>query len=172
MKDAEVPNTPTLDLDVPDPKIVSDKICTNCGNTFSKRKSSFYCSTKCQQQKWKENNPEAVKILSQRSHKNWCKKHPDRARKTARVYYDKTYMEQTYGLSLEQFDEILRNQNGVCAICKGVNENGRRLSIDHNHENNKIRGLLCIKCNSGIGQLGDSIEKLLSAVDYLRRTNG
>ena len=69
-----------------------------------------------------------------------------------------------------QHDEIAAELGGdpTCAIC-GKPEVGRRLNIDHDHATGLVRGLLCRKCNAGIGLLGDNIEGLEAALEYLRR---
>ena len=80
---------------------------------------------------------------------------------------------------------MLDSQGGVCAICgKKESRTTRsskraweydiepRLVVDHNHKTGKVRGLLCHKCNVGLGQLDDSIQKLQSGVRYLRKYEG
>ena len=63
---------------------------------------------------------------------------------------------------------MLDEQGGGCAICqKTPEENGRRLAVDHNHTTGDVRGLLCTQCNVGLGNLGDSVERLRSAIRYL-----
>ena len=85
----------------------------------------------------------------------------------------KKQLKWRYGITLEEYEEILNKQGGCCAICK-TRENGvhgkRRSwnwSVDHCHETGKVRGLLCNQCNRGIGMLGDSKESLQKALDYL-----
>lgn len=77
------------------------------------------------------------------------------------------FLRTAYGISLEQYEEMERSQGFVCAVCQEPCVSGRRLSVDHNHETGEVRGLLCMKCNRGIGNLGDSAEILRKAVDYL-----
>jgi hypothetical protein len=77
---------------------------------------------------------------------------------------------------LEQYEELLRQQNGVCAICgrpeiRTYNGKVKNLSVDHDHETGEVRGLLCYKCNLGIGQFEDSIELLDKAKKYLTKQN-
>lgn len=76
------------------------------------------------------------------------------------------------GLTIEQYDELLTKQEYCCAIC-GTHQDKlkQKLSIDHNHDTLKIRGLLCNKCNRGIGLLNDSIVQLQKAIDYLNNNN-
>jgi len=74
-----------------------------------------------------------------------------------------------YGLSREDYLVMYEEQQGSCAIC-GINEtmlNGKRLVVDHCHDTGEVRGLLCVRCNTGIGMLQDNAEILASAVDYL-----
>lgn len=60
------------------------------------------------------------------------------------------YLKKTYGITLEQYDVMFEAQNGNCAIC-GLPEINKRLSVDHNHTTNKVRGLLCQQCNFAVG---------------------
>lgn len=92
------------------------------------------------------------------------------------------YLVRTYRITLEDYDELLRQQNGVCAICSKPPgetrpDQGRKqgrpvrplLAVDHDHASGKIRGLLCLPCNRGIGFLEDSVETVASALEYLRK---
>ena len=72
-----------------------------------------------------------------------------------------------YGLTPEQYDALLQQQDGVCAICRETCRTGQRLSVDHDHATGRIRGLLCRNCNLGIGHLGDSADRIASALAYL-----
>lgn len=81
-----------------------------------------------------------------------------------------------YGLTKEQYESLLAEQNGVCAICKKPEQerDGQRkslleLSVDHDHVTGKVRGLLCRQCNIGLGRLCESVEVLQSAIDYLKK---
>jgi len=70
-----------------------------------------------------------------------------------------------YGLTLEEYETMEKNQNGCCAICKTPFEkNGE---IDHNHTSGKIRGLLCHHCNIALGSFKDNPEILKNAIRYL-----
>lgn len=89
------------------------------------------------------------------SGKAWKKRNPA----AMRVYYLRKY-----GLTHETFAALLAKQNGACAIC-GLKM--KRPCIDHDHETNAVRGLLCIGCNAALGGFKESTGNLLSAVDYL-----
>jgi hypothetical protein len=73
-----------------------------------------------------------------------------------------------YGLSADSYMALKLSQDGCCAICK-VSGN---LSVDHSHVTGEVRGLLCTKCNTGLGMFQDSIQSLLTAVEYLGRKVG
>jgi len=74
-----------------------------------------------------------------------------------------------YGISMKQFTELLAAQGGGCALCEKPMESiRRRMNIDHCHETNEVRGILCSGCNTGLGHLGDNIDGLLRAVAYLK----
>jgi len=78
---------------------------------------------------------------------------------------------QRYGISADRYDRLLKDQRGICAICGCGPEKSANgvLGVDHCHETGRIRGLLCSRCNSAIGQLGDTVVGLMRAVCYLRR---
>lgn len=75
-----------------------------------------------------------------------------------------------YGLTVEEYYAILREQNGCCAICGGNNPKQHRLAVDHDHVTGRVRGLLCHSCNSGMGKLRDSPDLLRAAILYLERS--
>lgn len=78
-----------------------------------------------------------------------------------------------YGITPEQYDEMHNSQGGVCAICRkpetvvDPKKGLRRLAVDHDHVTGRVRGLLCINCNNGLGRFGDSPERLAAALAYL-----
>lgn len=71
-----------------------------------------------------------------------------------------------YGIEPEQYESLLVKQAGVCAIC-GTKPNGKTLAVDHCHKTQKIRGLLCLNCNSLLGHCKDDPSRLLKAIHYL-----
>lgn len=68
-----------------------------------------------------------------------------------------------YSITKEEIQVLAERQHHQCAICKRTG----KLCVDHCHTTAKVRGLLCDRCNTSLGLLGDSIERLLSAVRYL-----
>lgn len=75
-----------------------------------------------------------------------------------------------YGISLDEYNKILIDQNNNCAICQ-INKIDltKILFVDHNHKTGQIRGLLCDSCNRGIGVFKESVKSLRLAADYLER---
>ncbi len=83
-------------------------------------------------------------------------------------------LKRAYGITLDEYDTMILSQNGVCSICgkeETVVMRGARqsLSVDHCHSTNRIRGLLCSKCNRGLGAFGDDIDIMVSAISYLKQ---
>lgn len=72
-----------------------------------------------------------------------------------------------YGITPEQYAELFRKQNGMCAIChQPPRGKMKSLSVDHDHNTGKVRGLLCITCNRAVGYL-DNVEWRAAANAYL-----
>lgn len=78
-----------------------------------------------------------------------------------------------YGLTLDEYNNMLKRQNYVCEICGGVNDKKkytkRPLFVDHNHKTGNVRGLLCDRCNFLIGNAREDINILLNSIEYLRK---
>lgn len=80
----------------------------------------------------------------------------------------KNWLKREYGLTIEHYNEMLIEQDFSCAICKRHMSNFKRpLHVDHDHENNKVRGLLCNRCNTALGSLGDTKESIENVLKYL-----
>lgn len=82
----------------------------------------------------------------------------------------RTTLKKRYGITPEEFDEMLAGQNGACAICETTEPEGRYgvFAVDHDHQTGKVRGILCSKCNSALGQMGDNEEGVLKFLHYLQ----
>jgi hypothetical protein len=74
-----------------------------------------------------------------------------------------------FGITLEEVLNILKNQNNKCAICSLSVKLGSKTHLDHDHLTGNIRGVLCQKCNHGIGLFNDSTQILKSAILYLNK---
>lgn len=93
----------------------------------------------------------------------WRKANPEKARLIGWRYE----LKKLYGITVEQYNEMLESQGGVCAICHDNNIRELKLAVDHDHETGKVRGLLCDRCNRGIGLLR-TIKNVKSAYKYLK----
>lgn len=115
-----------------------------------------------------------MRLTSSQRTRAWQKRNPGklptRAQKSS---YDREHnLQKKYGISHSQYEELLRRQGGRCALCrsdKPLSVSGR-FHIDHCHDTDRIRGLLCAKCNLGLGSLGESPQLLMRALDYLDGT--
>ena len=77
------------------------------------------------------------------------------------------YLKFTYGISLDQFNSLLTKQNNCCAICNRVSPTGYNWHVDHCHKTGRIRGILCSKCNQGLGMFEENIISIKKAIEYL-----
>ena len=124
---------------------------------------------------WRTENKEKLKKQKKkynRKHKKERKDYLNKNKENFKLFkkqYDKSVKFKKYGIDEKQYIELYNKQEGKCAIC-GTHQNELKsaLHIDHNHKTNKIRGLLCFKCNSLLGYANDNIIKLESAVNYLK----
>ena len=153
------------------------KFCSGCDETksiasFGKQKSRpdgvEYRCKKCMQiyRKKRYSNPK-IKSKLLKSTATWREKNPDSDANN--------HLIRKYGISLEQYNKMYQLQKGLCGIC-GKKESTRRrkktqgderLAVDHCHETGVVRGLLCFKCNTAIGSLGDNEEMVMRVVFYL-----
>lgn len=130
---------------------------------------------------WNRKNREHCREMNKKYH---IDKKEKIAKRKAKLFRDnpekmklssrKTALKMKYNLTLEEYENMLLSQNSVCKIClkpetQRSNKNGKidSLRVDHCHTTNKVRGLLCSKCNFGIGQFNDNIDLLKSAINYL-----
>lgn len=60
------------------------------------------------------------------------------------------FLKKAYGITEEDYQQMLTNQGGLCGVCKKPQKSGRRLAVDHCHKTKRIRGLLCQSCNSKV----------------------
>ena len=139
-----------------------EKRCGSCGEYLSVSEFGFSSST-----------PSRLK--------SWCKKctsiytkENKPSTEATESYKDKTLIRK-YGITLDDYNLMLEDQGGVCAICglaeyaksNSGNDGTKLMAVDHNHESGTVRGLLCARCNMAIGLLMDDRRVLLSAIEYL-----
>lgn len=107
-------------------------------------------------------------------HQSYCKLCKIDHYNTNRESYDKAFRKynykNAYGIKIEDYEKIFSEQGGLCKICGREQGSAgvRRLAVDHCHDTGIVRGLLCSNCNTGLGKLGDTVEGLMRAVNYIQ----
>ena len=89
-------------------------------------------------------------------------------------YYRAVELKKSFDITLDQYQALFISQSGLCAICALPERDTRNgkvkwLAVDHDHETGLVRALLCVACNTALGKLGDSADRLDAAAAYLRR---
>lgn len=112
--------------------------------------------------------------------RRWRDKNPDAARARSKAGYQKhratiraNARDRKYGLAPEQYETLVARQGGCCAICAAT-EPGRPSHpwyVDHDHKTGRVRGLLCLTCNAGLGQFYDDPVRLRTAAAYLLQSH-
>ena len=104
--------------------------------------------------------------------KKWQQEHPDRLREYRKknrlrraLQMRRLHLRRKFGMTLEDYDDILAAQDGGCAICGEQPADGQSMHIDHVAES--VRGVLCVRCNNALGQLRDDPELMLRAAEYV-----
>jgi hypothetical protein len=81
------------------------------------------------------------------------------------------HLKRKYGITLKEYNDILKSQNGQCKLCLGPPTGKGNLHVDHDHKTGRIRGLLCNTCNAGLGNFKDDLNLLYKAIEYLNGNN-
>lgn len=128
-------------------------VCRDCGQERTPREVS-------------RSKPSLCKSCSTARTRAWAEANPNEWERHRR----KSWLKQKYGITPDDYDALLSAQGGVCAVCKEPpsDPRGYRMHVDHCHETSRVRGILCGPCNQGIGRLGDSVDRLRAAIDYLQ----
>lgn len=149
-------------------------ICRRCGENKpdirfamvlaynSRRKTCRDCYCKVNRKRY-ESNKDGFRTRSRKAQTKWTRRNGHT--------YD---IQRRYGLSKEQYKALLQRQKGCCALCEKPPKQGARngkLSVDHNHRNNKVRGLLCVLCNIMLGRFKDDTKKFQKVIRYLQKGN-
>ena len=133
------------------------------------------------QRKYRETHREQTRIANKKYHTanatkvkemkmRWYLANKERATRTAKNNRLKRY----YGISMNEYDDLLTAQNSKCAICDkthcDTSNKHKHLVVDHRHKTKQIRGLLCSHCNTVLGFMSDDPVLLRKAADYLEVT--
>lgn len=126
---------------------------------------SSYCKECCNYKR--RNSPKEMEGTKRRV-QVWTKNNPEKAKNIQ--------LKINYGITIEDYNKILKDQNNKCAICINYETAGQKgkiynLAVDHDHNTGKIRGLLCGNCNKTLGNAKDSVIILQSCIDYLNKNN-
>ncbi len=120
-----------------------------------------------QQMKWREENKEKIKENSKKDREK-LKGKSEEWKEQNRMRKKESNLKMKFGLTQKDYNKLLEQQNGVCAIC-GCEPNGKKLAVDHNHKTEKNRGLLCTNCNLCLGLLKEDIFLFKEAIKYLKK---
>jgi hypothetical protein len=133
--------------------------CKDCNREASKRRRAANRQAAIERtQQWRRENPERY-----RAYRTEYNARPERKRRMRDAYY-----RRTFGISADEVDRLIAAQGGVCAICGTTPEREASWHVDHCHQSGRVRGVLCLNCNQGLGKLGESPELLERAAAYLR----
>jgi len=157
------------------------KRCTKCGEI--KPAHEFYREPRCKdgrrgsciaccraaRREWYARNRTAVIAKVRR----WQQANPERVRASQLKHRQRyplqlrrLHLRSKFGMTLEDYDGLLAAQEGGCAICGEQPTGGQSMHIDHWQTD--VRGILCVRCNNGLGQFKESPELLLRAAEYVR----
>ena len=98
-----------------------------------------------------------------------CATHHRMVQKTRSEIGHDRMVGKTYGLKPGEYERIYQAQGGHCAICGWATGRSKRLAVDHDHETDRVRGLLCSVCNRFIGYVRNAPAAFQRGYDYLKR---
>ena len=134
-----------------------DGLRGDCKTCHSRRGRAWYAANRERSiayvKKWQQDNKERVNAYR-------------RARNaTRRREIREGHLKRTFGLTLADYEAILEAQGGGCAICQEVPREGQSFHVDHLGD--RVRGILCVRCNNALGQLRERVDLAECAADYL-----
>lgn len=153
---------------------INKKICKECGGSFlaSTNKKQF-CSKKCSKKTYRYNNRDTI------NEKQRNKAKTNEYKEKRKIYHDKNphihknqNLKKIYGINLNEYNLILKNQNYRCAICFKEEIANNKFHVDHDHTTKIVRAILCNKCNVGIGYFEENVEIMHNAINYITKHKG
>lgn len=144
------------------------KICSKCKK--EKTVEKFY-----KNRSTKDGYCAYCKLCQNRSVHNYHKAKKDKIRESKNKYrrsekgrkvYKNIMLKFRYGITLDEYNQLFKQQNGTCAVCNKP-EVGKQLAVDHSHKTGKVRGLLCMSCNLLLRGIEDK-DFVKKAKNYLR----
>ena len=138
-----------------------DGLRGDCKSCFKARAKARYPLVReaniARAQKWRDENIERFRENQRRM----------RSTPEGKAKQRTGHLKRKYGMTVEQYDTILSEQGGGCAICGRKPRPDISLHIDHDHETGAVRGILCFRCNNGLGDFDDDAVLLQQAVAYV-----
>lgn len=154
-------------------------VCIDCGGIVKRVRDGVRTAKRCTNCKRLHKNAYSRKY-SMKDPEKRRKYYRDRARKFRhenRRAYQNRDIKHRYGVTLEHCEQLLFEQNGRCAICDislprldAPKKLRKQVNIDHDHDTNVVRGILCPKCNMALGFFSDDPSLLTRALEYLNNT--
>ena len=136
-----------------------DGLRADCKACFAVRRKRWYAKNRkkviANVERWRRDNPD--RALAYRAYqRDYRAAHTSEARER--------HLQRTFGMSLDDYAAILAAQLGGCAICGDEPPEGQSLHVDHDKAG--VRGILCVRCNNGLGQFQEDPDLLLRAAEY------
>lgn len=130
-------------------------ICSQCGEMKASHEMS-------------KGSPHLCKQCAVANQMAWKAANPDRFKKAQR----RSHLKKMFNLTEAEYDAIFSEQGYRCTICgkQPTDPRGFKPHVDHDHQTGAIRGILCNRCNMGLGCFGDDIETLARAIEYLQQS--
>lgn len=161
-------------------KEITSRICYICKKEkdireFAKDKSQIggytYNCKECRNKQYNEyykNNPDKAIIKNLKQKENRKRFYSS---EKGIISSRRAHLKRMFNMTLEEYNQKLEEQNNQCAICKSYNIHDKHgvLAVDHCHKTNKVRGLLCFKCNTILGSVNDNKTILKNAIKYLQK---
>lgn len=136
-----------------------DGLRGDCKACFSARAKARYAEKsdeiKAYVKRWQQENAEYVNAYRRKRNA------------TRRKEIREGHLRRTFGITLDDYDEMLDAQGGACAICRRPPAEGKSLHVDHDHATGVVRGLLCFTCNGALGMLSENEDTIACALAYV-----
>lgn len=169
----------------------STKRCTKCGeikplgafyrapaNRDGRRGDCKDCNLAAKRKWYEQNRERAIERARTWQRENRAR-YQDKQRRYREANRDELsrknrerHLQKTFGITLADYVRMLEEQGFGCGICGDAPPEGGSFHVDHDPRSGRVRGLLCVRCNNGLGQFRDTSSLLRSAIDYLHRGPG
>ena len=115
-------------------------------------------------------DPQKNKEARMKGWKVWAERHPEQNKRRIK----NGNLRRSFGIGIDEYEQMHAAQNGLCAICQRPERHSHKgvtpaLCADHDHTTGKVRALLCMDCNRGIGCFDENILITTAALEYLKK---